>query len=218
MNNKNASNVVNKHMFHIAKELFYALIGGVLIAVVCQAFFLKPFYIPSSSMEPTLLVGDMVIVNRQAYTFSDMHRGDVIVFEDANDWMDNDAYTQKVTFWNSFKSTLGLKNVSNEDFLTKRIIGLPGDRVSARDNGYIYVNGKILDEDYLPSGRVSSRVVFDIIVPKNKLWVMGDNRPVSADSLFYHQRGKLGFVPQDAVIGKVVFVSPSFVESENTDH
>lgn len=208
-NKTDTPKTVNRHLLHITKELVYALIGGIIISVVCQAFFFKPFVIPSASMEPTLLVGDTVIVNRQTYNLKPISRGDVIVFEDENDWMENDGSNKRLGFIEFVTSNIGLTQTLYKDYFTKRVIGLPGDVVYSGPKGRIYINGKVLNEEYLAPGVIPANTHFNVVVPKDKLWVMGDNRSISADSLYYSSHHKDGFISIDSVVGKVVFVSPS---------
>ena len=125
--------------------------------------------VDGASMEPTLQSGEFVIVNKLAYLFGEPTTGDVIVFHFPRD--------------------------PDQEYI-KRIIGLPGDRVEIK-NGEVYVNDRVLDEDYI----AASPVYEDILeVPGDSLIVLGDNRNNSSDS---HNWGP---VPLDYVIGKAMFV------------
>ena len=125
--------------------------------------------VDGASMEPTLQSGEFVIVNKLAYLFGEPTTGDVIVFHFPRD--------------------------PDQEYI-KRIIGLPGDRVEIK-NGEVFVNDRVLDEDYI----AASPVYEDILeVPGDSLVVLGDNRNNSSDS---HNWGP---VPLDYVIGKATFV------------
>ncbi len=168
------------------KPVLYAL----LIALVIRTFIAQPFKIPSSSMEPTLMPGDRIFVNKFIYgariplTSIRLPKlrapvmGDIIVFRSP---------------------------VEENKFLVKRLIGLPGDTIEIK-NGHIIVNGKIQDSpssfrnftyynrgEYGKAGR-------PIKVPENSLFVLGDNSSNSVDSRYW------GFVPYDNLAGKVFLI------------
>jgi signal peptidase I len=202
------------------KTLFYALI----IAVIIRSLFLQPFYIPSSSMEPTLLVGDRLFVTKYSYgyskhsfpfsppilskriLFSSPQRGDVIVFKTPAD--------------------------NRTDYI-KRLIGLPGDKLQFI-NSNLYLNNnqiiksKILDkqkiycgnktinvysyEENLPNGKKFHTVYLkdytyqnsDIFtVPENHYFFLGDNRDCSKDSRYLTS---VGYVHKDNLVGKAQFI------------
>jgi signal peptidase I len=163
-----------------------------LLALGCCAalllvshFVVEPFQVPSSSMENTLRVGDRVLVNKLAYRFGGTpRRGDVIVFDGKD----------------SFSTTGGTDYV-------KRVIGVGGDRVTCCDTrGRVSVNGDPLTETYLHPGDAPSRVPFDIVVPKGRLWVMGDHRDDSADSRDHLGDPGGGTVPVGKVIGRAEWI------------
>jgi signal peptidase I len=132
--------------------LAVALIG----AFVIRTFLVQAFFIPSDSMLPTLERHDRVLVNKLSYSLHPVHRGDIVVF------------THSPGFDPKIKD------------LIKRVIGLPGDSVSAH-NGRIYINGRQLEEPYLPAGTVTADFA-PRQVPAHDYWVMGDNRGNSTDS------------------------------------
>jgi signal peptidase I len=144
-----------------AVEWVVILIGALVVALVVKTFLLQAFYIPSASMEPTLKIGDRVLVNKLSYDFHDVNRGDIVVFS----------------------SPPGEDNPEVKD-LIKRVIGLPGETVEGHD-GRVYINGNPLKEPYLPAGTTTSAFAPEKI-PPNHLWVMGDNRSNSKDSRFFH--------------------------------
>jgi signal peptidase I len=173
------------------RELPILLGVAIVVAILVRAFVLQTFFIPSESMENTLLINDRVLVNKLVYDFRDPHRGEVIVFTSPEDWR---------------------TNPDEKDFI-KRVIGTPGDHVVCCDQlGRITVNGKALDEtSYLyrgPDGKQDppSQSVFDITVPPGRLWVMGDHRSRSGDSreqYMNHNRNIMeATIPIDSVIGR----------------
>jgi signal peptidase I len=141
----------------IAIEWGAILVVAVVAAILIRGFVVEPFFIPSGSMEPTLQVNDRVLVNKLAYHFHSVHRGDIVVFKKPP----ND-------------DTPGIKD------LVKRVIGLPGETISAQD-GQININGHPLREPWLPRG-VSTQDFGPTAIPKGEYFMMGDNRGDSADS------------------------------------
>jgi signal peptidase I len=174
------------------RELPILLGVAIVVAIVVRAFVLQTFYIPSPSMEHTLDINDRVLVNKLVYDFRSPHRGEVVVFEAPQDWS---------------SSTEG------EDFI-KRVIGVGGDRVVCCDaQGRIKVNDKPLDEKYLYSdGGVTdppAEEPFDITVPDGRLWVMGDHRSASGDSLEHYEQSRdlnESTIKEGAVVGRAFVV------------
>ncbi|GAB3150031.1 signal peptidase I [Microbispora hainanensis] len=159
----------------LLETLVYVL-GGVVVALLVHTFLLQSFWIPSESMQNTLLVNDYVVVNKLAYKLGPVERGDIVVFKG----------------WNG------------EDTI-KRVIGVGGDYVKCCDAKHrITVNGTPLDEEgkYLYPGAKPSDREFDITVPKGRLWLMGDHRNNSADSRFYTDDGHQGTISEDDVTGR----------------
>lgn len=136
------------------------IVGALAIALLIQAFLFQAFLIPSGSMQPTLDIGDRVLVNKLSYRTSDPNRGDVVVFKRPPNQPDSD-----------------IKD------LIKRVVGLPGDRLEAID-GIVNVNGVPLDESYLPAGTETTNLPLTT-VPAGHVFMMGDNRAESFDSRFF---------------------------------
>ena len=202
------------------KTIFYALI----IAVIIRSFFIQPFYIPSSSMEPTLLIGDRLFVTKYSYGYSkhsfpfsppifkgrifanNPKSGDVVIFKTPSD--------------------------NRTDYI-KRLIGLPGDRIQFI-NGDLYLNNnqiiksrisktdvifcgkETIDvntfEEKLPNGRIYKTVYLKdysyqnsdvFIVPDKHYFFLGDNRDCSKDSRYLTS---VGFVHEDNLVGKAQFI------------
>lgn len=174
------------------------LVGlAVVIAIVLRAFVAQAFRIPSESMEPQLLVGDRVVVSRIAYRVHDPRRGDIVVFDcpptAGCDDKSDDVLAVRAA--KALAESLLLRQPDTEEFI-KRVIGLPGDMVEGHD-GFVFVNGSVLIEPYLPKGTVTSDFG-PIRVEKGKLWVMGDNRGNSADSRVFGQ------IDQRAIVGRAI--------------
>lgn len=178
---------------------------ALVIAVLVKSFLIQAFYIPSPSMEPTLVKGDRVFVNKFVYDIGDVHRGDVIVFSDPDGSTTDRGSVGGVVHW--LGEGIGVAQPENEDFI-KRVMGLPGETLEIHDHT-VYIDGKPLAEPYLTNAAREANGDFGPIqVPQGKLFVMGDNRGNSLDSRF-----GLGFVPIDKVVGRafVIIWPPSDV-------
>ncbi|MEV7311868.1 signal peptidase I [Streptomyces microflavus] len=184
------------------------LVVGVAVAVVAllfSAFVVQPFLIPSGSMEPTLRVGDRVLVNKLAYRFgSGPERGDVVVFDGTGSFVREDLDENPVAaLARGAASSLGLAEPADTDFV-KRVVGVGGDRVVCCDaRGRLRVNGVPVDETYLHPGDTASGAPFDIVVPQGTLWMMGDHRSRSSDSRDHLGSPGGGMVPVERVTGRV---------------
>jgi len=156
-------------------------LGIILVALsaafLIRAYVFQTFYIPSVSMVPTLQVGDRIIVSKLSTTFGDINRGDVIVFKHPP------------------REDCGGDTGPNSD-LVKRVIGMPGDELTSRNNT-IYVNGKKLVEHWEHAPDLGSEIGY-VKVPQGHYFMMGDNRPSSCDSRMW------GTLPESLVVGKVV--------------
>jgi len=205
----------------IAREYIEAAIIAVILALFIRAFVVQAFKIPSGSMKPTLLVGDHILVNKFIYgikipftdrylvRFTKPNRGDIVVFK----WPRNEK----------------------KDFI-KRVIGVSGDTVEVKDDA-LYVNGKRIEREYV--GTFSdqhllradkyleflgedSYYILDayrqdenfgpVTVPKNSLFVMGDNRDNSRDSRYW------GFVALNKLKGKAMIIYWSWPEWKRFGH
>ena len=148
------------------------IIGGAfLVAFVVKTFLIQAFFIPSGSMLPTLHEDDRVLVNKLSYDLHDVHRGDLVVFERPEG-----------------ESAGQIKD------LIKRVVGLPGERIEARD-GHVYINGDLLEEPYLDGGTETTNLDPQT-VPEGHVFVMGDNRGDSMDSRVFHA------IDEDLIVGR----------------
>ena len=189
-------------------ELLFLLIVAIGISFFVKTFLVQAFYIPSGSMENTLHVGDRVSVNRfGTITGHGIQRGDVVVFHDSAGWLGSDATAKSSGVIHLFKTLLtdlGVLPDSSKKFLIKRVIGMPGDRVvCCTAKGNLTVNGHELDEfSYIYGGNKPSEVAFNVEVPINRIWVMGDHRGNSGDSRFHRDDQNNGFIPVHEVVGR----------------
>lgn len=189
------------------------VVGALVISTLLRSFVAQMFIIPSGSMENTLQIDDRVVVAK----FGGFQRGDVVVFEDPHHWLTPAPHES-----NAFKDALefiGVLPNSSIEHLIKRVIGMPGDHVVCCDaEGRITVNGYALEESaYIFSeGGVQvapANIPFEIIVPADHIFVMGDHRNQSADSrcrLTVQSQGEptgsAAFVPTDKVVGAAVAI------------
>ncbi|MEV0001987.1 signal peptidase I [Micromonospora sp. NPDC050980] len=170
------------------KELPILLGVAILVAVLVRAFVLQTFFIPSPSMENTLKIDDRVLVNKLVYDFRSPHRGEVIVFKAPIEWSGNP---------------------DGEDFI-KRVIGVGGDHVVCCDRAggqeRLIINGKPIDEPFIFPGNKPADQDFDVTVPEGRLWVMGDHREASGDSLEHWQQSgediNEATIPEGEVVGR----------------
>jgi signal peptidase I len=184
------------------QESILLVVTALAMAVIVKGLFLQAFYIPSQSMEPGLLVNDKILVQKVSYWFGEPHRGDVVVFDDPGGWLGpGETYVARNPIQKGLE-LIGLFPTGGH--LIKRVVGVGGDRVVCCDgNGRITVNGTSLDEPYLQGDPdVTGDQEFDVIVPRDHLWVMGDNRGNSADSRVHLGDPGGGFVAVDEVVGK----------------
>ena len=211
-------------------EMVVLFAAALTIALLIKAFVVQPFFIPSGSMENTLLIGDKVLVNKLVYHLRPIERGDVVVFSGAGSW---DAPTasgpvNQNPIARVYDDTLGAlihsiggffgTSTDQTDYI-KRVIGIPGDHVvCCNSHGQITVNGVALSEkSYMFPGEQPSQYPFNVTVPVGRLWVMGDHREESADSRLHDcaysdplktcvSYDRDGTIPVDKVIGRAFMI------------
>jgi signal peptidase I len=195
------------------KELVIVIVLAMALSFVVKTWLFQAFYIPSGSMENTLVRDDRVIVSKLTPGPFDLRRGDVVVFEDPGTpqpWLQG-LDSGPSTVGGPFHEALvfvGLLPEDSENHLIKRVIGLPGDHVQA-DGGTspIRVNGVPITEPYVKPGDAPSEKKFDITVPAGHVWVMGDHRSDSSDSRYHDDgTGATGSVPIDKLVGRALFI------------
>ena len=183
------------HGWRVAIDWVVTIVGAVAIVLAIKAWVVNPYRIPSSSMEPTLHcarpaagceagTSDRVLANRFIYHFRDPRRGEIVVFN---------------------TPPLARQECGSEGTFVKRLIALPGEVWEER-NGFVYINGKKLNEPYIQPSRRDSQTLGladlpprgkDTRIPAGYYLMMGDNRNSSCDSR------RWGLVPRKNLIGKV---------------
>jgi signal peptidase I len=184
-------------------ETVLLLVVAIVVAAVVKAFLMQMFFVPSGSMRPLLTNDDRILVQKVSYWGDgQVERGDVVVFADPGDRWLGPALAEP-TAVQKVLARVGLYPTGGH--LVKRVVGVGGDRVKCCDRqGRVRVNGVPLDEDaYLAGDAKPSERRFDVEVPEDRIWVMGDNRPDSEDSRFHQDLPGGGSVPESAVVGKV---------------
>ena len=186
------------------RELPVLLLLALVLALLIKTFLIQAFYIPSESMTNTLKVGDRVLVNKVVYHLHPPHDGDVIVFADPHPAATPHRNpVSALIHW--LTEGVGVSTSPDKDFI-KRVIAVPGQRLEIKA-GAVYIDGKRTREPYLNPNR-DLRDFGPVTIPKERLFVMGDNRTNSLDSRF-----ALGMIPYDKVIGRafVIIWPPSRV-------
>jgi signal peptidase I len=184
-------------------ELPVLVLVAFVLALLLKTFLVQAFYIPSSSMEPTLDIGDRVLVNKVVYRLREPSRGEVVVFSERSGVTAAPQGNVVQRAVRSLAEGLGLARPSDKDFI-KRIIGLPGETLEYRD-GVILIDGEPLPEAPTSEGGYLSSPDFapfgPITIPEGHYFMMGDNRPSSADS-----RSLLGTIPAEHIVGRAFVI------------
>lgn len=186
-----------------AIELIVIVAAALGLALAIQAFIVKPYRIPSGSMEPTLSIGQRILVDRIANNFSSPHVGEIVVFHPPASYGhgcvnprqgENTAGED-----NGAACAVAWRRASAQTFV-KRVVGMPGDRISIRD-GHVIRDGVKEKDSYIApcSGTGSCNFPTTVTIPKGDYFMMGDNRGQSDDSRFW------GPVPKGWIIGQAFF-------------
>ena len=182
---------------------------GVVLLLMVRGLLVQAFYIPSSSMEPTLEPGDRILVNKVAVA-STVKRGDLVVFDGTRTFAphaaaSSDQPSATDTVLGAMASMLSIQ--TDQSDYVKRVVGLPGDHVVCCDaSGLITVNDVAVHEQYLYPGDLPSDLTFDVTVPSERVWLMGDHRSDSSDSRAHLGDPGGGMVRLNDVIGRAVVV------------
>ena len=192
------------------RELPIIVVSALIVSIVVKTFLLHFFYIPTGSMENTLQIGDRIAVNKFGALFSEVKRGEVVVFGDPDTWLGQVQQTDDPKLLALIKSgliTVGVLPDPAKQYLIKRVIGVGGDNVTCCDaEGKLQVNGVSINEPYIYSGDKPSETKFNVDVPEGFLWVMGDHRAASADSRYQPDSANEGMVPLSKVVGRATFI------------
>ena len=186
------------------RETTIIIVSALVLSAVVRAFLIQAFYVPSASMEATLMPNDRIIAAKISTRLTGVHRGEVMVFEDPGGWLPEpekpvaglrSSIRAGMTF-------IGLLPSDTGQDLVKRVMAVGGDRIACCDDrGRIVLNGVPLDETYIQGP--TDQVRFDVVVPPNSMFMMGDNRGNSRDSRF-HLDVNDGAVPVHDAVGRSV--------------
>ena len=170
---------------HWLREIVVVVLVALVVALLLRVFVVQTFFIPSGSMEPTLQIGDRILVNKLSYHLHGVGRGDIVVFSRPP------------------AENCGGAEVND---LVKRVVGLPGETISL-DRGHVDIDGKALPETWLPSSVQGTteagptgtpyNLTKPYVIPANHYFMMGDNRTESCDSRYW------GPISRSLIVGKV---------------
>lgn len=200
----------------LLRDVLVIVVVAVLVSFVVKTFLVRSFYIPSGSMEQTLMVKDRILVDELTPRFGGYDRGDIVVFRDPGGWLDTvptaPPGTPLLQFGDWLLSLVGLTASDSNEHLIKRIIGVGGDHVVCCNAlGQVTVNGTPIDEtpylDLAAGQSAPQAVAYDVTVPQGSLWVLGDNRDHSRDSRYNMDQPSHGFVPLDNVVGRAFLIT-----------
>ncbi len=184
--------------------VLYSVALAILVLVGVRALLVDVFYIPSGSMEPLLETGDRVVVSRADYVFGEIERGDVVVFDGRGSF----SPLGPGGFAEAAADAARFFGIGQTDTVyVKRVLGAAGDTVACCDaEGRVTVNGNGINEPYVFPSDAPSDTNFEVVVPKGKLWLMGDHRSESFDSRDLLGAPGGGLVSEDRIIGRAIGV------------
>lgn len=192
-------------------DLVVIVATALVLSLLVKTFLVRSFFIPSGSMESTLMVDDRIIVNELVPDVIPLQRGDVVVFQDPGNWLGTPAPVERNLFeqvGDFFLASFGLIAPDSKQHLVKRVIGMAGDRiVCTAPEAKLQINGVEVTETYINQGTRPCGIAFDITVPTNSIWAMGDNRDNSTDSRYHQDLPSKGFVDLKHVVGRAFVVS-----------
>ncbi len=194
-------------VWNFVREVLIIGVTALVISFLIKTFVVQAFWIPSGSMETTLVYGDRVLVSKIQAGPMSVERGDIIVFEDPGGWLPHGQEPDRGPILGPLMDAakfIGIAPEGESHHLIKRVIGVGGDHVICCDDQQrITVNGEPLNETYLFDGDEPSTENFDIVVPEDHYWMMGDHRSYSRDSRAHDDgTGATGSIPADTVVGQ----------------
>jgi signal peptidase I len=191
---------------HIAREVVIVVAVALVASALLRAFVVQAFFVPSGSMLPEIQLHDRILVSR----IGDIDRGEVVVFEDPGNWIPAAEEAAPPTGLRKGLEWIGVLPASGHEHLVKRVIGMPGDHVVCCVDGKLSINGVVVDEsDFLFQGdKRADNYSFDVVVPADHIFVLGDHRYVSGDSSrrLSCADPNAGFVPMDLITGRAFAV------------
>jgi signal peptidase I len=188
----------------LLRELPILVALALIVSLLIKSFLVQFFFIPSGSMENTLQINDRVAVNRVPFLNDNIARGDVVVFRDPAGWLPDASQPSGNRVITAIRDGLVLVGIvpnPAKQYLVKRVIGVAGDQVIAKDK-VLTINGKETFEPYIFAGNTPSDTDFNVTVPEGKVWVMGDHRGASGDSRVHQDDVNNGMVPLDKITGQ----------------
>lgn len=191
----------SKKIFNEIIEWIICFIIAYIIYLIVNYFFGTISCVRQTSMYPTAVEGERVTIQRSKIFKKDLNYGDIIIFEAPIDKVilkATDDVTAKFVTKNGIDAfTYYFMGIDKTEYI-KRVIGLPGDHIEIKDDGFVYRNDEKLEESYVKEGYTPiNGAYYDLIVPEGTIYVMGDNRAYSKDSRYF------GCVPIEKVTGYV---------------
>ena len=208
----------------LLREVPIIIVSALVVSIFVKTFLIHFFFIPSGSMQNTLQIGDRIAVNKLANFFTDIKRGEVVVFKDPANWLGaapTETGSKPVVAVKNALVAVGILPDPAKQYLIKRVIGVGGDTVICCDaKGRLTINGTSVTEPYIFSGNKPSDSNFKVTIPKGYIWVMGDHRGASADSRFHTDDIHHGMVPLNDVVGRafVTVWPPSHIKYLSVGH